>query len=192
MRDSPRRLEDLEGASKRKRLDKINESGILESKRFLLSPDPILRERPRILADIIERLRIKHPEIIGVVFGGSYVKGYANSKSDLDASIFIDEDSVRDAAGTNDPDEKTEKLQYFLDIRKHWPRAGNILWNTNRGERRNPKSPACRRLMFAHSQLSLLSPTPAILCRRLRGSGNIHIRRPRRGRRRLAGTPQAQ
>ncbi|OGG69595.1 hypothetical protein A3F27_00555 [Candidatus Kaiserbacteria bacterium RIFCSPHIGHO2_12_FULL_53_13] len=118
MRDSPRRLEDLEGASKRKRLDKINESGILESKRFLLSPDPILRERPRILADIIERLRIKHPEIIGVVFGGSYVKGYANSKSDLDASIFIDEDSVRDAAGTNDPDEKTEKLQYFLDIRK--------------------------------------------------------------------------
>lgn len=85
----------FDGLSKNLRENLVSDPGELDFKRFLLSSEPKLREKLKALRDVVNKLCIKYPEVIGVTYYGSQVKGYADAQSDIDACIFIDEDKVR-------------------------------------------------------------------------------------------------
>lgn len=110
------RAKELENLSQEKRVHKIEASGELEFKRSLLSSDPKLREKLKTLRGVVEGLRVKYPEIIGMTIFGSHVKGYANNESDIDASIYLDEDKIRNFAPGAGSTEEILKSPRFLEI----------------------------------------------------------------------------
>lgn len=112
------RAKELENLSQEKRVYKIEDSGELELKRSLLSSDPELRERIKALREVVEGLRTKYPEIIGITLFGSHTKGYANEKSDIDACIYLDEEKVRIASHTMNHEEKVFDSPHFLQIQE--------------------------------------------------------------------------
>lgn len=95
----------------------IYDPGELDFRRILLSSDPRLREKLKTLGNVVEKLRIKFPEIIGVTIHGSHVKGYSNSESDIDATIFIDEDKIRHFENKQDAETFVNNLPRYLQIK---------------------------------------------------------------------------
>jgi predicted nucleotidyltransferase len=109
------KYEGLPKDERRKRISEVAAES-LETKRFLLSRNPKLKERIRVLHKVVDDLKEQYPEIISLNLFGSLVKGYANEESDFDAQIFIDVErnlaiqrsaynelvkAVQEATGTN-------------------------------------------------------------------------------------------
>lgn len=81
-----------EGLPKEERRKRITDTKLesLETRRFLLSKNPELKERMKILQKAVDDFKKQYPEIISLNLFGSLVKGYANNKSDVDAYLFVD------------------------------------------------------------------------------------------------------
>lgn len=106
----------FDGLSKKLRKELVSDPGELDFKRFLLSSDPKIREKLKALRNVVNGLSTKYPEIIGLTLFGSQVKGYANNESDIDASIYLDEDKIRNFTPKTDPKEDILKSPRFLGI----------------------------------------------------------------------------
>lgn len=83
---------------KRRRM--VSESGEIDFRRFLLSSDLEIRKKLHDLRDAVESLHERFPEMIGCTFFGSQTKGYAQKRSDIDAYLLVDEDTVSDKIRT--------------------------------------------------------------------------------------------
>jgi len=80
----------LEGLSKDERRDMALTSGMLDERRFLIPPNPKIRQRLDTLREIAGEFRSIYPEVISLGLFGSVTKGYATPTSDLDAYLYVD------------------------------------------------------------------------------------------------------
>ncbi|MBY0111087.1 nucleotidyltransferase domain-containing protein [Patescibacteria group bacterium] len=90
-----------EGMRKFERIDAIENDTRLVHHRFLLSEDPALREKLRILQDSFKQLQSKFPEIISLQVFGSHTKGYASPDSDFDLGLALDSNKLEAAKRTS-------------------------------------------------------------------------------------------
>ncbi|MCR4311034.1 MAG: hypothetical protein NUV54_00465 [Candidatus Taylorbacteria bacterium] len=94
MRELDLTPEKLEHMSKSERRSTVSSSGLLEAKRFLLFSESEIRERLHVLRRVNQELSARHSEIIALMLHGSSVKGYSNSKSDIDGYLLIDKEKL--------------------------------------------------------------------------------------------------
>jgi hypothetical protein len=88
---------DFDYLSKEARRDIVLEEGAIGRRRFLMPKNPELRKNLKDLEIAYGTYSKDKPELIGMTLKGSYVKGYAGVKSDIDGYIFIDADRVGEA-----------------------------------------------------------------------------------------------
>lgn len=90
----------------------------LERKRFVLPTEEVARERLGKIKEVYRELKQQHPEIISMTLFGSYTKGRATEKSDIDAWVFIDEEKAKANYGWGLPNEKLREQEKYW--RERW------------------------------------------------------------------------
>lgn len=114
----------LDGKPRIDRIREITASREIDNRLFLLSPDPRLRDKLHTFKNVMEGIMDKYPEIAGMTLLGSYVQGYPNQDSDIDAYVFVDEDTLRPlrpdtSGGARDEAVERGRLKRYLEIRKN-------------------------------------------------------------------------
>jgi len=114
----------LDGKPRIERIREITKSREIDNRLFLLSPDPKLREKLHTFRNVMEGLMSKYPDIAGMTALGSYVQGYPNQDSDIDAYVFVDEDKLiplrpDTSGGVRDEAVEKGRLKRYLEIRKN-------------------------------------------------------------------------
>ncbi len=104
------RFEEYEGKTKDERRITASEDESLEVKRFILSRNPEVQERLRVLREVFKELQGKYPEIISLSLYGSLTKGYATEDSDIDAFLHINGEIEKHEYS------KEELYELFVDI----------------------------------------------------------------------------
>ncbi len=82
--------ESIQDKPKLERRKSVVEAGLIDERRFLLPPDPIIRERLRALRNVVEIFKSEHPEVVSFGLFGSNTKGYATRESDPDGALYVD------------------------------------------------------------------------------------------------------
>jgi predicted nucleotidyltransferase len=75
---------------KKDRMQRVINSGYLETHRFMLPKNPELLERLHQLQDIVKEMKADDPAVISFALKGSFIKGYAAKESDIDGELFVD------------------------------------------------------------------------------------------------------
>ncbi len=107
----------IQDKPKTERRTAILEAGILDDRRFLLPPNPEIRERIRSVRENLEEFKKKHPEVVSFGFFGSNTKGYATQESDIDGSLYVD---LRTAVTTwreHNPPTPTEEILNAIKLK---------------------------------------------------------------------------
>ncbi len=99
----------LGDSSKTDRVEKVEELGLLDRRRTLLSPHPEARARLALLEKTYNDLKTEYPEFFGLTLYGSHTKGYANGKSDFDGHVFVDVEKAFASLDVN----KLNKKDFF-------------------------------------------------------------------------------
>ena len=88
------RYEELKDKNKTVRRAILGGSGILDRKRFLLSHSPEVRKKLAVLQEAVRELKTRYPEVVSLGIFGSHTKGYANTESDIDGHLFVEDDRL--------------------------------------------------------------------------------------------------
>ncbi len=84
-----------EGKNKQERKGESIKQKSFDSKRFVLSENPEMRKRLKILSGAIDKFKEEHPEVISLSLFGSFTKGYAVEDSDIDGCLNVDDSKMR-------------------------------------------------------------------------------------------------
>ncbi|OGZ96331.1 MAG: hypothetical protein A3I44_05920 [Candidatus Sungbacteria bacterium RIFCSPLOWO2_02_FULL_51_17] len=69
---------------------------LLETRRFILSPEKFSKERLNAFRGVFETLKEKYPEVLSAHVYGSMTKGYATPLSDIDITLFVEDRNQND------------------------------------------------------------------------------------------------
>jgi len=75
---------------KKERMQKVIDSGYLETHRFMLPKNPELLDRLHKLQEIVGEMKAEDPAVVSFALKGSFIKGYAAKESDIDGALIVD------------------------------------------------------------------------------------------------------